>query len=97
VIASVEGVVGAIAADSLVIETGGIGYRIFCSPSVILGQSGALGPSGPRMHGKLAQILSPTRTETGMSAPTSWASACTSPLTVSPMPCAVKPFSSRTV
>ena len=34
-IASVEGVVGAIAADSLVIETGGIGYRIFCSPSVI--------------------------------------------------------------
>jgi Holliday junction DNA helicase RuvA len=35
VIASVEGVVGAIAADSLVIETGGIGYRIFCSPSVI--------------------------------------------------------------
>ncbi len=34
-IASVEGVVGAIAADSLVIETGGIGYRIFCAPAVI--------------------------------------------------------------
>lgn len=34
-IASVEGVVGAIAADSLVLETGGIGYRVFCSPSVI--------------------------------------------------------------
>ena len=34
-IASVEGVVGAIAADSLVIETGGIGYRVFTAPSVI--------------------------------------------------------------
>ena len=36
-IASVEGVVGAIAADSLVIETGGIGYRVFTSPAVIAG------------------------------------------------------------
>jgi holliday junction DNA helicase RuvA len=35
VIASVEGVVGAIAVDSLVIETGGIGYRVFAAPSVI--------------------------------------------------------------
>jgi len=35
VIASVEGVVGAIAADSLVIEAGGIGYRVFASPAVI--------------------------------------------------------------
>jgi holliday junction DNA helicase RuvA len=35
VIASVEGVVGAIAADSVVIEVGGIGYRVFCSPTVI--------------------------------------------------------------
>jgi Holliday junction DNA helicase RuvA len=34
-IASVEGVVGAIAADSLVIETGGIGYRVYTSPAVI--------------------------------------------------------------
>jgi holliday junction DNA helicase RuvA len=34
-IASVEGVVGAIAADSLVIEVGGIGYRVFAAPSVI--------------------------------------------------------------
>lgn len=34
-IASVEGVVGAIAADSLVIETGGIGYRVFTAPAVI--------------------------------------------------------------
>ena len=34
-IASVEGVVGAVAADSLVIETGGIGYRVFTSPAVI--------------------------------------------------------------
>jgi Holliday junction DNA helicase RuvA len=35
VIASVEGVVGAISPDSLVIEVGGIGYRVFTSPSVI--------------------------------------------------------------
>jgi Holliday junction DNA helicase RuvA len=34
-IASVEGVVGAIAADSLVIEVGGIGYQVFASPSVL--------------------------------------------------------------
>jgi Holliday junction DNA helicase RuvA len=35
VIASVEGVVGAIAADSLVIDVGGIGYRVFTAPAVI--------------------------------------------------------------
>jgi holliday junction DNA helicase RuvA len=35
VIASVEGVVGAISVDSVVVEVGGIGYRVFCSPSVI--------------------------------------------------------------
>jgi Holliday junction DNA helicase RuvA len=35
VIASVEGSVGAIAADSLVIEVGGIGYRVFAAPAVI--------------------------------------------------------------
>ena len=34
-IASVEGVVGAVAADSLVIEVGGIGYRVFAAPAVI--------------------------------------------------------------
>ncbi len=34
-IASVDGVVGAIAGDSLVIEVGGIGYRVFVAPSVI--------------------------------------------------------------
>ena len=34
-IASVEGVVGAIAADSLVIEVGGIGYRVFAAPAII--------------------------------------------------------------
>ncbi len=34
-IASVEGMVGAIAADSLVVEVGGIGYRVFVAPSVI--------------------------------------------------------------
>jgi Holliday junction DNA helicase RuvA len=36
-IASVEGVVGAIAADSLVIEVGGIGYRVFAAPAVLAG------------------------------------------------------------
>jgi holliday junction DNA helicase RuvA len=35
VIASVEGIVGAIAADSLVIDVGGIGYRVFAAPSVL--------------------------------------------------------------
>ena len=34
-IASVQGVVGAIAADSLVIEVGGIGYRVFAAPAVL--------------------------------------------------------------
>jgi Holliday junction DNA helicase RuvA len=36
VIASVEGVVGAIVADSIVIEVGGIGYRVFTPPSVLV-------------------------------------------------------------
>jgi Holliday junction DNA helicase RuvA len=35
VLASVEGVVGAVSADSLVIEVGGLGYRVFAAPSVI--------------------------------------------------------------
>ena len=34
-IASVEGVVGAVAADSLVLEVGGIGYRVFAAPAVL--------------------------------------------------------------
>lgn len=34
-IASVEGVVGAIAADSLVIEVGGLGYRVFAAPAIL--------------------------------------------------------------
>lgn len=34
-IASVEGRVGAVAADSLVLETGGIGYRVFAAPAVL--------------------------------------------------------------
>ena len=34
-IASVEGIVGAIAADSLVIEVGGLGYRVFAAPAVL--------------------------------------------------------------
>ncbi len=38
-IASVEGVVGAIAADSLVVEVGGIGYRVFVAPSVLASAS----------------------------------------------------------
>jgi Holliday junction DNA helicase RuvA len=35
VIASVEGKVGAVTADSLVIEVGGIGYRVFAAPSIL--------------------------------------------------------------
>ena len=34
-IASVEGRVGAVAFDSLVIEVGGIGYRVFTSPAIL--------------------------------------------------------------
>jgi holliday junction DNA helicase RuvA len=35
VLASVEGVVGAVSADSLVIEVGGLGYRVFAAPSIV--------------------------------------------------------------
>jgi holliday junction DNA helicase RuvA len=35
VIASVEGIVGAVTADSLVIDVGGIGYRVFAAPAII--------------------------------------------------------------
>jgi len=35
VLASVEGSVGAVSADSLVIEVGGLGYRVFAAPSVV--------------------------------------------------------------
>ena len=46
-IASVEGTVGAVAADSLVIEVGGIGYRVFAAPSVIATAT----PGGPlKLH-----------------------------------------------
>jgi Holliday junction DNA helicase RuvA len=34
-IASLDGVVGAIAADSLVLEVGGVGYRVFAAPAVL--------------------------------------------------------------
>jgi Holliday junction DNA helicase RuvA len=36
VIGSVEGVVGAVGIDSVVVEVGGIGYRVFASPSVLV-------------------------------------------------------------
>jgi Holliday junction DNA helicase RuvA len=39
VIASVEGVVGAIAADSLVIEVGGLGYRVYAAPAILASAS----------------------------------------------------------
>jgi Holliday junction DNA helicase RuvA len=35
VIASLDGIVGAVAFDSLVIEVGGIGYRVFAAPGVL--------------------------------------------------------------
>ncbi len=34
-IASLDGIVGAVAADSLVIEVGGLGYRVFASPGLL--------------------------------------------------------------
>ena len=36
VIASVYGVVAAIAFDSLVVEVGGIGYRVFAAPAILV-------------------------------------------------------------
>lgn len=36
-IASLDGVVAAIALDSLVVEVGGVGYRVFAAPSVLAG------------------------------------------------------------
>jgi len=42
-IASVEGKVGAVTADALVIEVGGIGYRVFAAPAVLsVAQPGAV-------------------------------------------------------
>jgi len=37
VIASLDGVVGAVAAESLVLEVGGVGYRVFTTPAVLAG------------------------------------------------------------
>jgi Holliday junction DNA helicase RuvA len=37
VIASLDGIVGAIAVDSVVLEVGGIGYRVFASPAIVSG------------------------------------------------------------
>lgn len=34
-IASLDGIVGAVFADSLIIEVGGVGYRVFCAPAVL--------------------------------------------------------------
>ncbi|MEO5918719.1 MAG: Holliday junction branch migration protein RuvA [Candidatus Limnocylindrales bacterium] len=34
-IASLDGIVGAVAVDSLVIEVGGVGYRVFASPGLL--------------------------------------------------------------
>jgi Holliday junction DNA helicase RuvA len=35
VIASLDGTVGAVFADSLIVEVAGIGYRVFCAPAVL--------------------------------------------------------------
>jgi Holliday junction DNA helicase RuvA len=35
VIASLDGLVGAVFADSLILEVGGIGYRVYCAPTVL--------------------------------------------------------------
>jgi holliday junction DNA helicase RuvA len=44
VIASLDGIVGAVAMDSLVVEVGGIGYRVYAAPSVL-----ATAPPGGRL------------------------------------------------
>ena len=43
-IASLDGVVGAVFADSLILEVGGVGYRVFAAPSVL-----ASTPAGGRL------------------------------------------------
>jgi holliday junction DNA helicase RuvA len=39
VIASLNGVVAAVAFDSLIVEVGGVGYRVYASPSVLAGSA----------------------------------------------------------
>ena len=34
-IASLDGHVGAVFADSLILEVGGVGYRVYCAPAVL--------------------------------------------------------------
>lgn len=34
-IASLDGMVGAVFADSLIVEVGGVGYRVYCAPAVL--------------------------------------------------------------
>ncbi len=46
-IASVDGIVGAVAADSLVLEVGGLGYRVFAAPAVL---AGAISGSRLKLH-----------------------------------------------
>lgn len=46
-IASVEGRVGAVAFDSVVVEVGGIGYRVFASPAIL---SSAIPGSTLKLH-----------------------------------------------
>jgi holliday junction DNA helicase RuvA len=36
-IASLDGLVGAVFADSAIVEVGGLGYRVFCAPAVLTG------------------------------------------------------------
>ena len=48
VIASVEGTVGAVAFDSLVIEVGGIGYRVFAAPAILASAQPGRGSSCTR-------------------------------------------------
>jgi len=56
VIASVEGIVGAVGVDSLVIELGGIGYRVFAAPSVIVKAS-----SGSRLKLHIYHLVAEDR------------------------------------
>ena len=65
VIASVEGVVGAVAADSLVIEVGGLGYRVFAAPAVLASaQPGKVAQAPhvpPRPRGPAGAVRVPDR------------------------------------
>jgi hypothetical protein len=74
-IASVEGVVGAIAADSLVLEVGGIGYRVFAAPAILATATPDASSSTPSIVGRSVSCGISTDFTTLAASPGGWATA----------------------